>query len=98
MKIEAVRSLEKHAKRSRSPNNSPDPLQAASPEEPDCSSHLISAARLHSRAEFVIPSFHLSLRIALGEAHENIPALPLPSLLNHNNSLSWAELLNSLAC
>lgn len=48
-------------------------LWAASLEESDGSNHLISAARLHSRAELMILSFHLILSIALREAHENIP-------------------------
>lgn len=98
MKTEAAGALEKRAKCSQSPNNNADPLQAASAEESDCSYHLIGAARPHSKAELVIPSFHLILSIALGEAHENIPALLPPSPLNHNDSLSLAVLLNSLAC
>lgn len=48
------------------------PSEAASPEESDCSNHIIGAARLHSRAELMIPSFHLILSVALDEAHENI--------------------------
>lgn len=99
MKTEAVGALENRAKSTHDLPTTTQTLckQAASPEESDCSYHLISAARLHSRAESAIPSFHLILSIALGEALENIPALLPPSPLNHKDSLSLAELLHSLA-
>lgn len=114
MKTEAVGALEKRVKCSSSPSNL-DPLWAASPEESDCSNHLICAARLHSRGELMIPSFHLILSIALGEAVKTslstkgsqlegtsfvvIFLLPLllPLPLSHNDSISLAELLSSLA-